>query len=119
MGKFRKAVEPFVRLAYLKDRIDHVGLLRGVGDGVGLELQAIACMGEFGLDGFAYGVFSVEPFPYDFFHDRNVPDIAEQTVHLYDMFKGEACQCQSGFHFVKGAVNLLFYGAAYVADTVA
>ena len=76
-------------------------------------------MGEIGLDRFPCGIFAVESFLNHFFHNRNIPDIPEEAVHLYHVFKCQTDHRQAFFHVVKSAVDLLFNCAADVADAVA
>ena len=94
-------------------------LFAAVCDRVRLELQTIrsAHMREIGLDGFAGRILPVESFLDHFFHDGNVPDIPEEAVHLYHVFKRQPDHGQPLFHVVKGAVDLLFDHAADIADT--
>ncbi len=52
------------------------------------------------------------------FHDRDIPDILEQTIHLHHIFQVQSHQGQPLFHFIKGALDLLLDRAAYIADAV-
>ena len=59
-----------------------------ISDGIHLKEQ-IARVGKFGLNGLAHRIFAVKSsFDYSF-HDRNVPDIFEQAIHLHHIFKGQ------------------------------
>lgn len=75
-------------------------------------------MRKLGLDGLAYRVTTMEPLFYDFFHHRNIPNIPEQTIHLHNIVQSKPNQCQSSFHVIKRTMNLLFNGAANVANAV-
>ncbi len=58
------------------------------GYGIHLKKQ-IARVGKFGLNGLAHRIFAVKSsFDY-LFHDRNIPDIFEKTIHLHHIFKGQ------------------------------
>ena len=76
-------------------------------------------MGKLSLDGFTDGIFALETFFDDFFHDGDVEYIPEETVHLDHVFQGEPEEGKTAFHLVEGAVDLLLHRAADIPDTIA
>ncbi len=76
-------------------------------------------MGKIRLDTFPDRVFSTESFLNDFFHNRNIPHIPKQAVHLNHIFQGESNQGKTVLHVVKGTIDLLLDTADHIADAVA
>ena len=88
---------------------------------INLELQAVisTLMCKFGLDGFPYRIPTIEPLFNDLFHDRNIPNISKQTIHLNHIIQTEPHKCQSSFHVIKCTINLFFDRAPDITNAVA
>ena len=87
---------------------------------INLEQETVFAAGmcKLCLDGFADRILAVKSFLYDLLHDRNVPYISEQAVHLNNILQCKAGHCKALFHIVERAVDLLFDGASDVSDTI-
>lgn len=96
----------------------HYSILR-IRNAVHLKQQTLfaALMGEFGWNGFSDRVFPVESFLNHFLHDRNIPDITEQTIHLNDVFQRQPFRFEPLLHVIKSAVDLFLYSALFFAVT--
>ena len=71
------------------------------------------------LNRFSNRVFPVKTLFNYTFHNRNIPYISEQAIHLHNILTNKTDQRQSPFHFIKRTIALLFDRSTNAANTVA